>query len=266
LIEASGGKIMAIILFNPTNEDFETQYTGETIMILAGAKIKVDDPRGRHILNTLGPRGLVTLEYGDEGAGEDKKANDGISRNKAFKRKQVLDFNQNNQQRLQGKMPYLSPSRQLKKYAEELGIGLEEPYKVIDSANEEMARLIAEKESLEKSNKKKDAALEVLQSQVADLTSKFHDFLTLAGKPVPTENDMAAGEAKAAKEKKELDGIRASFKMQGKKQFIKWVSNNWNLIQQYPEAIKGEIADRHLHLYGIPMPAEAPIINEYDIA
>ena len=256
---------MAIILFNPTNEDFETQYIGETIMLRAGAKVKVDDPRGKHILNTLGPRGLVTLEYGDEGAGEDKKASNGVSRNKAFKRKQVLDFNQNNQQRLQGKMPYLSPSRQLKAYAQELGIGLEEPYKVVDQANEEMARVLAEKDALEKSNKKKDAALEALQAQVADLTSKFSDFLTLAGKPIATEDDANKAAAEAEKEEQMLDGLRNGYKKAGKKQFIKWVATNWNLIKQYPEEIQGEIADRHLHLYGIPMPAEAPIINDYEI-
>jgi len=257
---------MAMILFNPSNEDFETQYIGETIAIMAGAKVKVDDPRGRHILNTLGPRGLVTLEYGDEGAGEDRKAEEGIARNKAFKRKQVMDFNQNNQVRAQTKSPYLSPSKQLQAYAKELGIGLEEPYKIPDRDNEEIAALIADKEALEKAGKKKDVALETLQAQMMDLTSKFNDFLSLAGKPVASEDDVAKAAAEAEKEEQMLDGLRNGYKKAGKKQFIKWVANNWNLMKQYPEEIQGEIADRHLHLYGIPMPAEAPIINDYEIA
>ena len=50
---------MAMILFNPTNEDLETQYIGERVLVKSDSRVRVDDPRGRHVLNTLGPRGLM---------------------------------------------------------------------------------------------------------------------------------------------------------------------------------------------------------------
>jgi hypothetical protein len=248
---------MAIILFNPTNEEFCTQYSGEEVIIAAGGKVKVDVPRGRHVLNTLGPRGLMTLEYGDEGDGEMKKAAIGRERNMAFKRKQVLDFNQINEGRFQSKLPYLKPTAQMNQYAKELGIGLREPYNVEDAAKKEMAVLLADKEKLQAEVKEKDRALDVLQQQVATLTDQFKQFLQLAGAKQEVKGGNGADE--------ELDGIKVSYSKLNKRRFIVWVAKNWNLIQTYPEEIRKDIAAKHESLYGAPFPTEQPIVEEHDV-
>jgi hypothetical protein len=250
---------MAMILFNPTDEDFEGQYVGEQVIIKAGAKVKVDDPRGRHIINSLGNRGLVTLEYGDEGGGELAKAKIGIERHRAFIRKQVLDFNQINEGRFQGKLPYLMPTAQLKNYAKKLGIGIREPYNVEDAANEELSKLMAQNKELQAQVAKKDSALETLQNQVTDLTSEFRRFLALASDKAKNEKDAPDGGADPA-------AVKAVYTKMGKDKFLTWIANNWTEIQTYPQDIQDDIASKHERLYGTAFPERQPIAGEYEIA
>jgi len=252
---------MAMILFNPTDEDFEGQYVGEQVIIKAGAKVKVDDPRGRHIINSLGNRGLVTLEYGDEGGGELVKAKIGIERHKVFKRKQVLDFNQINEGRFQSKQPYLTPTKQVQGYAKSLGIGIREPYNVEDAANAELSIVMTQNKELQAQVVKKDAALETLQAQVSDLTNEFRRFLALASDKAKDEKAQVVpgdGADPAA--------IKAVYMKMGKDKFSNWIANNWSEIQTYPQDIKDDIASKHERLYGTEFPERQPIAGEYEIA
>lgn len=250
---------MAMILFNPTDEDFEGQYVGEQVVVKAGTKIKVDDPRGRHIINQLGNRGLVTLEYGDEGNGEIEKAKIGIARHANFCKKQVLDFNQINEGRFQSKLPYLMPTKQLKDYAKKLGIGIREPYNVEDAANEELAKLMTQNKELAAQVAKKDMALENLQSQVTDLTTEFRRFLALASDKAKDEKVEPGNGADPAAIKKIYTKI-------GKDKFLDWIASNWTEIQTYPLEIQKDIASKHERLYGTPFPSRQPIAGEYEVA
>lgn len=235
---------MAMILFNPTNEDFETQYIGETVLIKPGAKIRVDDPRGRHVLNTLGPRGLVALEYGDEGEGEEKKKQRGIERNLAFKRKQVIDFNTMNEQRFQAKQPYLTPTSKIKEYAKELGIGLREPYNVEDAAMKEMSEL--KKKLAEKTEEvsAKDNSINELKNQVEELTGLVNKML-----------DRAGGAVKKEPEEEAEDGINVDLRKFGPNNMADWLLKNWNLYQNYPEEQQEKIAKRYETIYKESFPA-----------
>ena len=143
---------MAITLFNPTNEDFKAQYGGSSFIIPAypdeGHMVRVDDAKGNHILNQFGPRGLTSLDYGDEGDVKEKKAEDGRRRNLEFKRKQVSIYNRDNESRKARQLEYIDPPDFIKEYAKEIGVGLIAPYEVADIKNEEIAQLRAEKNEM----------------------------------------------------------------------------------------------------------------------
>lgn len=231
---------MAIVLFNPTNEKLRTQYIGEEVVIRPEAKVRVDDARGRHVLNILGPRGLMTLEYGDEGENEEKKAEIGRKRNRDFKYKQVIDFNTLNEQRFQSRLPYLRPSKQIKAYADELGIELRQPYAVPDAAKADMARAIEEKQEMQRELKKKDTELAELRNQMSELTGQFKQVLAALGQKQQAEETAA-----------ELAG---KWNHMGKNILEEWIAKNWEQIQQLPDKEYKDLEDRYEKVYGKKMP------------
>lgn len=170
---------MAVVLFNPTNENMEATYGGQTFRIPKfpqdGHLIRVDDNKGNHILNQLGPRGLTSLDYGDEGDIKEKKAKDGIKRNRDFKLKQVMRYNQDNEQRKATQRIYVDPPAFIKEYAKELGVGLLAPYEVADVKNEEIAEL-------KKQAEKRDIENTELRNQVKDLMETVKELLGKVGK------------------------------------------------------------------------------------
>ena len=110
-----------IILYNPTNEELTGQHGGNSITIKSKVKMEVEDPRGNHLLNSLGPRGLCVLTYGCD---EKQVKADGIQRNYEFKKKQVVEYNQRNENRKAQGLPYLPPTREVKAYGVELQLQL----------------------------------------------------------------------------------------------------------------------------------------------
>lgn len=228
---------MAIILFNPTNEDLTTQYIGEDVTIQAGKKVRVDDPRGRHVLNVLGPRGLMTLEYGDEGEGEEKKAETGRQRNKDFKYKQVIDFNTLNEQRFQSRLPYLQPSAHIKRYANELGIELRQPYAVPEAAKRDMAQAMQKNEELVRENRQKDSEIQELREQVSELTSQFKLFLQKASGTQDSATDLAG-----------------KWKNMGAKTLESWIVKNEERLLMLSDVDVKDLSDRYEHVYRKPMP------------
>lgn len=199
---------MAIVLFNPTNENFEATYGGQTFRIPKfpedGHLIRVDDNKGNHILNQLGPRGLTSLDYGDEGAIKEKKAKDGIKRNRDFKLKQILRYNQDNEQRKATQRIYVDPPAFIKDYAKELGIGLLEPYQVADVKNEEIAEL-------KKQAEKRDQENTELRNTVKELMDTVKELL---GKTQKSPEEIEADE-----KQKEIDEMISSYKMMNRNVF-----------------------------------------------
>ena len=134
---------MAIVLWNPTKDELEGVYAGLTIRFApdgeSGCKVKVDDAKGRHLLNELGPRGLTSLEYGDEGKTEAKKGEDGRKRSKEFKLKQIARYNPDNEARKARQLEYVDPPKIIKEWSKDLGVKLEAPYELPDIKNMEIS-------------------------------------------------------------------------------------------------------------------------------
>ena len=136
---------MSKMLWNPTNEELSYQFGGISFFFHPGEKRKIEDAAGKHLLHNLGVRGLTVLDYDCD---EKKIEADAIERNRDFKKKMVIDFNQRNEQRKQTNFPYLYPTKEVKAYAIELGLGLLEPFTPRDAEREGIASMKAENESL----------------------------------------------------------------------------------------------------------------------
>lgn len=136
---------MSKVLLNPTNEDLSSFYNGLDVVIKRypedGCRKEVSDPCANHLITALGKRGLCVLQYGDHGEKEEAKAEAGRKRNLEFKKTQVIQHNRQNEDHKQTNRPYISPSDIVRKYAEELGLSLMEPYHVKDMQSEEMGTL-----------------------------------------------------------------------------------------------------------------------------
>jgi hypothetical protein len=257
-------EIMSTVLFNPSNELFETQYVGETVAIQPypdpGHMLKVDDARARHVLNVLGPRGLTTLDYGDSDEDKEAKAKSGRERNKAFKRKQVIEFNQLNQGNEQRKLPYIVPTKQLAGYADELGITLLQPYSHPDEGREKVSGLLNEVKEKDTLIKEQGKQISDLGSQVSTLSGQVSQLLKAFQQPDKPQKEKVAwvepvegGDGGILIDKEML-----KFRTLNTPQLMGWLKKNWDNIPKYPEEIRSEIEARHEKLFGIPLPDDLP--------
>lgn len=155
---------MSSVLWNPTDrleeefaESFIGQHLGVEVRVDPGQKLKVSDKTAKHILNIFAPRGLISLDYGDD---EEKRAEEALERNRTFKIKQINDYNEKNEARKHMGLPYLWPHKQIKIYAKEFGAKLIESYKIDDA---QMAKTQAlEKENLD------------LRAQMSEMNEKMN--------------------------------------------------------------------------------------------
>lgn len=242
---------MATTLFNPTNEVLSAQHIGITTTINKypekGHMIKVDDAKARHLLNILAPRGLTTLDFGDEGENKKKKAEESRQRNKEFKLKQVVDFNQLNQANESRKLPYLPPTKQLKGYSDELGIKLIAPYELPDVEKGKISKL---KEELDN----KDVQLEKQAEQITEMAGQLSELTTL----VKGMTKIAKETPDPDEDKKDVIEEVVKFRPLNKAQFTAWMKKNWDEIPTYPVEIQEEIKEKHEKLFKEPFPESKP--------
>lgn len=190
---------MATVIFNPTSrlpkayqEIFNGHYKGVGKNIKPGEKIKMDDPAANHLLNEFGPRGLVSLNYGDEDKIEEIIVG-ALKRNREYKIKQVEELNQRNESRKAIGLPFLVPTAKLKLYAEELGEELIEPYRIKDKEKERVSDL--EKENID------------LKGQIKGMNEKMDMLIKMMGaekepvedEEVEEEETVEANQGKALK-------------------------------------------------------------------
>jgi len=155
----SGGRVV----WNPTNEDFDMQYAGISFTIKAGEKRELEGNCAGAILNSHGARGLTVLKYGDE-ANEDRIASAARDRNREFKMRQVVLYNQQNENRKHMNLGYLPPMAKLKEYALELGIKLLEPYNVREEERAGISEAKRENEALKEEMAELKAMMKQLMS------------------------------------------------------------------------------------------------------
>lgn len=169
---------IGMVLWNPTDEDFDDmQYAGISISLKAGEKQAFAMKCATHLLNAFGQRGLTSLIYG---ADEEKISREAIQRNRDFKVKQVVDYNQRNENRKSMNLGFLPPTELLKKYAIELGLKLLEPYTVRDEERTGISEAKQENELLK-------AKLENQEKEMAELKDMMKQFIE--SQKIPSDID-----------------------------------------------------------------------------
>jgi hypothetical protein len=243
---------MSKILYNPTNEELRTMYVGEDVILAPEAMVKVDDQRGRQVLNVLAPRGLVELEFGDDAdnfAGKRRKAEIGRERNRAFKRKQVMDFNAINDRQQQRRLPYLTPEPFLKEYARELGLELYEPYSSKNQEGQATAELLQKVQEKDDMISEMRKANEAMQNEISEMRRIMQKLLVTSAN--------AGGNGDGAEKKDDWEDVRRVYKGINRTHFANWVGRNFEIIQGYPADIQAEIKEKFERLYNEPYPATA---------
>ncbi len=168
-----------ITLYNPTDESFVMQHAGISMTLKSGKKMEVEDACGKHLLNSHSTRGLCQLTYGCD---EEKIRKDGVERNREFKKRHVVTYNQRNENRKQMGLPYQPPTKEVRQYAIDLGLELLEPFAVRDTEREAIS---AEKRKNEELQQKVDT----LTQQIQDLMSAVGE-MTKPPEPAPKLTGM----------------------------------------------------------------------------
>lgn len=164
---------MSKVIWNPTKEELAGQYAGVSYFLQPDEKRKVEDNCGKHLLNQLGQRGLSDLEYrSDEG----KIKADALARNKSFKLRMIVEFNQRNEARKQMNLGFIPPSKEIDGYAQELGIELLKPYNVNVGDHDKLQRLEQENN--------------VLKTQLADLMKMVQGLASAKTETKPDTNSF----------------------------------------------------------------------------
>ena len=153
---------IGLMLFNPTSEDMDMQYAGVSLTMKAGEKRLYEIACAKHLLNAFGQRGLTSLTYGCD---EAKVKEDAIDRNHTFRVKQVVDYNQRNENRKMMNLGFLPPTPYIKKCAMELGIKLLEPYNVREEERAGIAEAKTENEALKQEMAELKAMMKQLMEQ-----------------------------------------------------------------------------------------------------
>lgn len=154
---------VGMVVFNPTNENFDMQYSGVSFTLKSGEKQTLASNAARHVLNSFGPRGLCYLQFG---ADEGKVATEGRNRNEDFKRRQVVEFNIRNENRKNMNMGYIPATPKIKEYALELGLELMQPYAPRDA---ERVKINEQNEEIETLRKSQTELLEKVNMLIATL-------------------------------------------------------------------------------------------------
>lgn len=216
---------MGTVLFNPSNEDMHAQYVGEAVIIKAESKIKVDDPRGRHVLNEFGQRGLCKLDYGDD---EEVVGAEGLRRNREFKLRQVMLYNQMNEARRQQNQAYMAVPKQIEGYADELGVGVIMPYNIKDGEREELAKLRTERDE----QKKELLEMKVLMQRLLDQKD--------GGDAVNPDETL---------QEKKVAMNRMMYKRLAPNTLKGWIRNNKLEIAAWPEENLSELRKKYAEFY-----------------
>ena len=188
------------VIYNPTDEILVGRYDGTDTILKPGDKLKVDTPRAKHILTQLEPRGLLILDYGDEGDVIKKKEKGALKRQTAFEKKQVRFYNIDNEKRKRENKPWVSPPPAVERYALKHSISLVEYYSESDTKAEALAEAANKASQASKENRE-------LKEQILEMSAMVKELMS--DKIERNELKVLDGRTKEAKELKEkLEGLK----------------------------------------------------------
>jgi flagellar biosynthesis GTPase FlhF len=244
-----------MVIKNPVpDEVLEFWFSGELMQLQPGQRIRVDDARGNHALSELGRRGLIKLEYGDETNGvEERRSEEGRRANLEFRRKQVIDFNQEQERRIQRKLAINEVPEHIKRYADQLGLKLFEPYTQTDEFTKEKAELIGKLQQAEEVAREKDASLQALRSEMDEMRQMMRTLMAAQAAP----DAPAPAYDLAPMDTIDEEDLLQKLRTYNRASFQKWLAQNRDRLGLMPETVRKEVANRHERFFGQPLEAAA---------
>lgn len=239
-----------MIVANFTDESLTWTHEGVTGIIEAGKVVEMPENRARFILNKLGMRGLVQLEYSEDPKYKERKKKESRELNDRFWVKQVEYHNRHNETLKAANKSYVRPTDVIMKAAEKFGLELLGPWKI---------KQVAVKVEGE------EVAIEVgeLKTQVAQLTTLVTQLLanqTKVATPIypamAVETDPNPEDAEAGPDA-DIDPdtpvFNYEFKSLPKKQLDPWIRNNIKEIIDWPAEALAALDERYKKLFDKPL-------------
>jgi DNA-directed RNA polymerase subunit RPC12/RpoP len=186
-----------IFLWNVTNENLDFTYGGLNYAVAAGKRLKVEEPMGNHALNALGPRGLTKLVFDDDGksVNEEQIEKDAIERNRDFKIRQVVHYNERNERRRAAKQAYDMPTPTVKRYAAEIGINLLLPYTLAEGERGQIGILTQQTEEQKKQIEKQEKEMQEMREMLSGIKTELSGgFVKVKEKIVSSDDNVVCEE------------------------------------------------------------------------
>lgn len=134
---------------NFTPEEMQWQWSGRMGRVKPGEIVEMIDAQANHVLNQLGPRGLVRLEFGDEEQLEALKQQ-AVDTYHRFWIRQVTMHNRSNEMARNEGRPFTFPIKEVVSYAKKHGIELLQPWKMADPNTDKEKKLEEENAELKR--------------------------------------------------------------------------------------------------------------------
>jgi len=223
---------------NFTPDDLKWTHQGISGILKADTVTTFDNERrGNFILNSIGKRGLVRLDWVDPEKDPDymkNKKKESYEQYKNFWNYQIETMNSHNEQLRNERKPYVRPGKQYHEKAEELGLVLLGPKSL--SAPEGKSNAQVDKE-LETEN-------ENLRTTVDKLMEKVEQLLALK-----TPHEVPDPEPEKTANIIDIEAVKKKFMYLSANQLSDWIDKNKDAIKMWPSELLTALDDKHVKIY-----------------
>lgn len=247
-----------MVIANFTPDPIPWTHAGICGVVKPGEIVEMEANRGNFLLNKHDKRGLLTLKFGDNI--EEKRAA-AMEIWERFWRRQIINFNQDNERRKNTQKEYVEPSNEVLSHAQKLGIELVGPWTIRQTDDAAVAALRKEKNDLE-------VKVETLTRMVSDLTDAMKTLnipiqLRTAAEKIDQAKQEAADEKGAESSNKsaadENAKLISEFTTLKTEKFGEWVMTNLDRLQspEYPSAVLALVKEK----WGRLIEGQFPVVN-----
>jgi len=222
-----------MIVANYTPDPITYIHGGIPATIEPGKMVELEEKKANFVLNKFDKRGLVAMKFGDRPEDKQKAA---MEQWKRFWRRQIVNFNQDNERRKNTQREYVEPTEELLQHATTLGIELVGPWTIKQTDNVavqavlvENATLKAEMSSLKAQMQELIEAIKAREVPMELRSTAEKVELTKRGAESQPEKEVVKPQTKAPS----VDNkpLIAEFQMLNKEKFGEWVMVNLDRIQ-----------------------------------
>ena len=225
-----------MVVANFTPDKIRWTHGGIVGIIKPGETFKCDEKRGKFLLTHFDTRGLVKLDYGDN---EENARIKSMENWTEFWKRQIVNFNQSNEERKAEGKGYVRPQPEVIEHAEKLGIKLIGPWTIQQSSTEKEVQDLK-------------ATIASLKAEKETTDSKVDQLVGLVEKLIKSQSKQEP-EVKQETET-DWDDVINRFFYKGKDHLKPWVEENLAVIVDYPDFVKDKLREKYTKFYEEDLP------------